>query len=66
MLDNIFIEVISITKRFLNGEVQKENVEFFNMILNGSLIDHLIFLMGKDNMIILKLLHILLLSILDK
>jgi hypothetical protein len=66
MLDNIFIEVISITKRFLNAEVQKENVDFFNLILNGSLIDHLIFLMGKDNMIILKLLHILLLSILDK
>lgn len=66
MLDNIFIEVISIIKRFLNSEVQKENPDFFNMILQGSLIDHLIFLMGKDNMIILKLLHMLLLSLLDK
>ncbi len=66
MIDNIFIEIISIAKRFLNSEVQRENAGFFLKILNGGLIDHLIFLLSKDNIIILKLLHILLLSVLDK
>jgi hypothetical protein len=69
MIDNITIEVISIIKRYFtinhnNDDIQTNN--FFEKLLSSNLIDHLIFLLGKDNLIILKLLHILLISVSEK
>jgi hypothetical protein len=65
MIDNILIEVISIVKRFFNKEIQKTHPEFFNKLLNVNIIDHLIFLLNKENIIIQKLLHMLLLMLID-
>lgn len=61
IIDNILIEIISIIKRYFSKEQN-----FSPRITSSNLIDHLIFLLTKENTIILKLLHMILLSLLEK
>jgi hypothetical protein len=67
IVDSIIIEVISCIRRYFTGQndENKTHKEFFDKIVRSSLIDHLIYLLGKDNLIISKLLHMLLLSIIE-
>jgi hypothetical protein len=66
MIDNIIIEVISILKRLLNGELKDDKLEIYEKIINSTILDHLIFFLHKDNIIIIKLLHITLISLLKR
>lgn len=61
IIENICIEIISILKRFFNG--LNNNSENFNKIANSNIIDHLCFLLQKDNLSILKLLHFILIPV---
>ena len=63
MLDNILIEIISISKRLINKDSYSE---FTNKVLQSEFFDRIIFLLHKDNPILLKNLHILLISLLDR
>jgi len=64
VVDNILIEIISITKRLVSGK-DSDN-EFTNKVLHSEFFDRIIFLLHKDNPILLKNLHILLISLIDK
>jgi hypothetical protein len=65
MIDNIIIEIVSILKRYLSVD-QKTSNNNFEQILSSTIIDHLIFFLHKDNIIIIKLLHITLISLLSR
>jgi hypothetical protein len=66
MIENILIEIISIIKRFLSLSMIKDQPKFAEKIIKSNLIENLIFLLQEDNLIILKSLHILLLSLMEK
>jgi len=63
-MDNILIEIISITKRLVT--VKETYYEFTKKVFQSEFFDRIIFLLHKDNLILLKNLHILLISLLDK
>jgi hypothetical protein len=60
IIDNIIIEIISILKRPFGDE------GMFEKILNSSIIDSMIFLLKKENIIILKLIHMMLITLLNR
>jgi len=77
ILDNLLIEIISIIKRYFtnisfNPEDEKElaksaNYDFVEKIINETkLFDQMIFLLNKENLTILKLLHFIFLSVIRK
>ena len=66
MIDSIIIEVVSILKRLLPVDKEPIKLEVYERIIHSTIIDHLIFFLHKDNLIIIKLLHITLISLLNK
>ena len=74
MLENLLIEIISIIKRYFlpfgekeKEEIQSNQIEFVEKIINESKIfDQMIFLLNKENLNILKLLHFILISVIKK
>lgn len=65
IIDNILIEIISLAKRFIKQD-ERLNTEMIEKLTKYNLIDQLIFLLHKDNTIILKLLHMLLIPMLEE
>jgi serine/threonine protein kinase len=67
--DNIIIEILSIIKRFFisNSEdtSKKYDPSFLSLMLSTSLIDQIIYLLNTDNLTILKLIHFILIPIMD-
>jgi hypothetical protein len=66
MIDNIIIEIVSILKRLLAGGSETGNLEIYEKVVGSNIIDHLIFFLHKDNVVIIKLLHITLISLLKR
>ena len=77
VLDNLLIESISILKRYfpnisLKTEEEKEEnktiqSEFIEKIINETkLLDQMIFLLNKENLTILRLVHFILISVIRK
>jgi hypothetical protein len=78
VIDNCFIEIISIIKRYFYSNLDilsrdnsnsshQINNEIIDKIINKTkIIDHFIFLLNRDNMIVLKILHFLLISVIEE
>jgi len=80
IIDDCYIEIISIIKRYFytnidilsrdncnsnsNRQIKNEIIE--KIINNTKIFDHFIFLLNRDNIIVIKLLHILLISIIEE
>ena len=70
IIDNCFIEIVSIVKRYFPYKAEtstNDKMEVIESIINSTnIFDHLIFLLNYDNITVLKLLHSLLISVLEE
>jgi hypothetical protein len=73
IFDNLFIEIVSIIKRyFSNLHIKNEDMQFFynefadKIINETNILDQLIFLLNRENLTILKLLHFIFISVIRK